>query len=475
LTGNNDPAATVVIPCYNQGEFLFDCIKSVREQTFASWEAVIVDDGSDDDTAAAVQKVAGRPPVKAIRTPNRGLPHARNEGAQRSLGPFIVFLDADDMLAPKALEQMKNALDRCPQAAYCYGATELVGKLHGIWPHRRYNFFNLLFKNQSQTTVMIRRGAFESSGGFRFVGAGQGYEDWDMWIRLGGAGFHGVHVPSPLFRYRIKERSMISDAAAHHAQLLRALRERNSALYEPVVLLAAKRRWSPGVSIVAPQIGPEAIREIEKRFLDFEIVDSDGLAIHPSPAPDASLRPEAPMGRLVVQWNGMNGEEFVNNLLSKIASEPIHPQWTETVSRFAQTDDPAVLSILGERLMRMTQPVWISASPPSAPDEIGGDEARLRSVEEMIRKAGHRRVAWFGAGAFAKKLMAMARTKPAVIFDDDAKADYLNGVSVKKPGADDLQHAEAVLIATDAQFHTLLRRALSLLQGRADKILPMVF
>jgi glycosyltransferase involved in cell wall biosynthesis len=91
---------SVVIPCYNQAHFLSEAIESVASQTYEPTETIVVDDGSTDDTSH-VADVHG---VRCVRQENRGLAEARNTGLRASSGDMLLFLDADDLLAPDAID-----------------------------------------------------------------------------------------------------------------------------------------------------------------------------------------------------------------------------------------------------------------------------------------------------------------------------------------------------------------------------------
>lgn len=119
----SDGLVTVVIPCFNQAHFLVDAIESVLAQTHLERELVVVDDGSPDNTTAVAARYRG---VRTVRQDNQGLAAARNAGLREANGRFIVFLDADDLLLPNALEDGVAALRRDPGAAFVFGHTEFV-------------------------------------------------------------------------------------------------------------------------------------------------------------------------------------------------------------------------------------------------------------------------------------------------------------------------------------------------------------
>jgi glycosyltransferase involved in cell wall biosynthesis len=100
-----DNLVSIVIPCYQQGIFLGDAVSSLQAQTHCNWEALIVNDGSTDETEEIALRIcAADQRVRYIAKQNGGLSSARNAGIQTSRGDFIQFLDADDRIAPRKLE-----------------------------------------------------------------------------------------------------------------------------------------------------------------------------------------------------------------------------------------------------------------------------------------------------------------------------------------------------------------------------------
>src|SRR5438045_1669769 len=111
------PRVSVITPCFNSAVFVGRTIDSVRAQTVAAWEQVIVDDGSTDASAEVVERlVREEPRLRLIRQQNRGVCAARNAGfrAASSDSDYLIFLDADDCLKPQALEAMTRYMDEHP-------------------------------------------------------------------------------------------------------------------------------------------------------------------------------------------------------------------------------------------------------------------------------------------------------------------------------------------------------------------------
>ena len=177
-----------------------------------------------------------------MRQENRGLAAARNAGMAAARGAFLLPLDCDDRLEATFLERTLQALDDRPDAAYAFCHLRLAGERRGVL-HKDYNFFTQLFLNQLPYCLLLRRAAWEAGGGYDET-MRQGYEDWELNIRLGGSGLHGVAVPEPLFVYRVSAGGMLQSLSNRlHGQLWRAIQERNPALYRPGAMVRAWRQW----------------------------------------------------------------------------------------------------------------------------------------------------------------------------------------------------------------------------------------
>jgi CDP-glycerol glycerophosphotransferase len=106
------PRISVVVPFYNNGDVLTDCLQSIASQTFGDLEVIMVDDGSTDDGPRIAQARAEADPRFTLLTvPNGGPGFARNQGAERATGEFLAFVDGDDMLPPQAYEVLLHTLE----------------------------------------------------------------------------------------------------------------------------------------------------------------------------------------------------------------------------------------------------------------------------------------------------------------------------------------------------------------------------
>jgi glycosyltransferase involved in cell wall biosynthesis len=116
----------IIVPCYNYGRYLPDCIGSLVAQSERDWRAVIIDDASPDGSAAAAHRLAEQDPrvVVIAHAANRGAIATYNEGIAQAEAPFFLLLSADDMLAPGALERALTAMRRHPEVVLTYGASQ---------------------------------------------------------------------------------------------------------------------------------------------------------------------------------------------------------------------------------------------------------------------------------------------------------------------------------------------------------------
>jgi glycosyltransferase involved in cell wall biosynthesis len=184
------PLVSVVIPCYNQAQFLGEAIESVLAQTYADCELLVVNDGSTDTT---LDTAARYPTVCCISQANQGVSAARNAGFQASRGDYLVFLDADDRLLPDALAIGARALDDYPACGFAYGNAVVIAKdgrrtiprLRHI-SERQDPYLALLYSNAVHTpgVVMYRRDLFEDVGGFDLDLRLSGAEDLELNLRL---------------------------------------------------------------------------------------------------------------------------------------------------------------------------------------------------------------------------------------------------------------------------------------------------
>jgi hypothetical protein len=187
----------IVIPAHDAAPWIADAIGSVLRQTHRAWSLVVVDDGSTDATAAVVQPFLADPRIALIRQDRAGVSAARNRG-MAACGDVqaLLFLDADDWLAPDALARLALALEQAPCAAACSGPAGFVAEhdapgasaarlLRGVSGDV---LVRLLTRNRFANggQVLVRIEAMLQAGGFR-PDLGYG-EDWEFLVRIASLG-----------------------------------------------------------------------------------------------------------------------------------------------------------------------------------------------------------------------------------------------------------------------------------------------
>jgi GT2 family glycosyltransferase len=206
---------TVVIPAYNQSQFLAEAIQSALRQTLPPLEVIVVDDGSTDDTPEVAAAFGER--IYYIRQRNQGLSAARNTGIVAAKAELIQLLDSDDALHPNAVCVATRAAELHPNAGVFAGGWDEVNRdgsafAHVDAPRLPPEAFHALFDVIAvgpASRHCVRRSAFANVG--LFDTTLRACEDWEMWLRMAAAGIEFVALPEATIRYRNYATSMSKD------------------------------------------------------------------------------------------------------------------------------------------------------------------------------------------------------------------------------------------------------------------------
>ena len=214
------PTITVVIPCYNQGRFLYECIQSVLAACTESLEIIIVDDGSTDKkTEQYLREAKSLAPdlILLHRQTNAGLSGARNTGVALARGEFIQFLDADDLLTPDKIGRQINQF-RCNSKMDVSVCNFVLCDEHRnefTKPEEAIAKFDLtlddfLFTWERGFAIPIHCGLFRSSliKGHLFDTEARAKEDWMFWTGLALQGVYFSYLNCHMAVYRQHSHSM---------------------------------------------------------------------------------------------------------------------------------------------------------------------------------------------------------------------------------------------------------------------------
>jgi glycosyltransferase involved in cell wall biosynthesis len=238
------PTVTVVIPCFNHGRFVAEAVRSClsQEGCDGALQVVIVNDGSTDGTSATACDVCTHEcgdAVHVIHQENRGLPAARNAGANAALADrpgldYLVFLDADDWIRPGFVARLHAAIENDADPAsvsHAYCQEELVELGTGIWTVPAWDPLLVMITNLHPVTALVKASCFAAVGGFD-ESMRDGYEDWDFWLKMNDHGWRGVRVREPLFVWRRHSAvTMVTEAVQRHERLFRQIVSRHAATY----------------------------------------------------------------------------------------------------------------------------------------------------------------------------------------------------------------------------------------------------
>jgi glycosyltransferase involved in cell wall biosynthesis len=224
------PRIAVVIPCFNDAEFVRQAVESVKEAEPV--ELVVVDDASTDPSTQAEMDALEAEGVRVLRhEKNQGLSGARMTGVNATQAPYVFPLDSDDMAIPGALGKMANKLDSTPWAAVAFGDyLEFGGKQLIRAVPERIDPYRLAYTNEYPALSMFRREALEQVGGWTARGM---YEDWDLWMTMAEGGYEGVYMGPPMLTYkrRVHRGRLGLQLRADHPEVYRGLRSRHPKLF----------------------------------------------------------------------------------------------------------------------------------------------------------------------------------------------------------------------------------------------------
>lgn len=209
---NTKSNVTVIIPCYNDGQYIMEALQSIYKQTLLPEKIIIVDDGSDVTTKKILNAI-NHPLVQIVYQENKGVSGARNLAISIAQTDYILNLDADDYYEPTFLEKAVAVFyhDQEVVAVSSYCRIFKAQTTIEIIEPQGGSLKNFIVKNQSRASAMFTKKTWLSVGGFDEE-MKEGYEDWEFWIailKLGGT----VHIiPEVLSHYRVKKVSRDQNA-----------------------------------------------------------------------------------------------------------------------------------------------------------------------------------------------------------------------------------------------------------------------
>jgi GT2 family glycosyltransferase len=251
---------TVLVPLYRtRTDHFREMVTSVLEQTFPTFELLLVDDGSGDDRLTALLAEAERsdPRVRVLAlTENRGISGASQAGLDAARGTFVALLDHDDLLLPEALERVAAALERFPEADVLYSDEDQLhddGELRTRFAKPRFSPERLRGQNYVNHLGVYRTALAREVGGFRT--GFEGSQDYDLVLRVTERARLVVHIPEVLYHWRI-----------HAASVSQS--EGNAPVFDAARRALTEHLRRTGVRAEVHQVHPTGLYRIERQLDD---------------------------------------------------------------------------------------------------------------------------------------------------------------------------------------------------------------
>lgn len=212
--GEDNPKVSIITPVFNLEEYILDAITSVRHQTYANWEHLLIDDGSTDSSWTILESQARQDArIKPVKLDsNEGAARARNAGIELASGRFIAFLDGDDIWRPEKLSvQIQGMLERGIEFAYSSYSEVDESNSHitgFVASPERVTADAILLSNP----VCCSTAVYDTSRlGKVYMPALRKRQDWGLWIALSKRGAVPTRVGEDLIRYRVRSGSVSSN------------------------------------------------------------------------------------------------------------------------------------------------------------------------------------------------------------------------------------------------------------------------
>lgn len=204
---------SVIVPCYNQAEYMDECLQSVLDQTYTNWECIIVNDGSPDHTEEiALQWRQKDPRFKYLKKENGGLSSARNAGIEIAQGEWVQFLDCDDIILSN---KFSTSINYFQESDIVITNFALFDDKEDYSPfcdlnYAKFDLENIILKWDNGLNIPIHCALFsrKSISNLKFITFLKSKEDWVFWIFYYENAKRTKYINEILVKYRINPNSV---------------------------------------------------------------------------------------------------------------------------------------------------------------------------------------------------------------------------------------------------------------------------
>ncbi|WP_432222939.1 glycosyltransferase family 2 protein [Flavobacterium sp. TMP13] len=271
------PTVSLIIPCYNNEKYIKKTLTSVKEQTYSSWECIIINDGSTDNSEETILNyIEGDPRFTYKYQENQGVCTARNSAIKNfSKGKYILCLDGDDLISKNFIDETVEILESNTNVIIATSKIQFFGRSRGNFKVASYDMATLLAENQLVITSLFRKDDFDKVGGFN-NNMSEGLEDWDFWISILKNNPSGQikNAPNACFYYRLLNVSRNNQITEDKEKRLRyQLWENHKELFSLYFVDPTKsfefRKYSNSIEYKLGKIILAPVRKLKFHFVSF--------------------------------------------------------------------------------------------------------------------------------------------------------------------------------------------------------------
>jgi len=205
----NKILVSIVIPCYNHGQFIQETLDSIQKDNADDfYEIIIVNDGSTDKATIDKLQQFEANGYQVINQSNKGLSAARNAGIEKAKGKYILPLDSDNMIHPDYYRKAIKIFESDQSVGVAYSDCEIFDSKNEISAVGEFDLEKILTGNYIDACALFRIECWKEVGGYDSTIPHRVYEDWDLWLSISSTRWKFHYIPEPLFKYRELEVSL---------------------------------------------------------------------------------------------------------------------------------------------------------------------------------------------------------------------------------------------------------------------------
>lgn len=243
---NMSKLVSIIIPCYNQGQYITDAIMSAENQTHKDIEIVFIDDCSTDNSLEIVDELAKKfnNIVVLKNDANSGVVESRNKAIDTARGFYILPLDGDDTIEPTYIEEAVQVFEKNPDVGFVYCKARKFGAVNEYWNLPKFNKESFIFNNCIVNSSLFRKSDFIKFGKYKSY-MFSWTEDYDLWMSFVENGLLPYRIDKVLYNHREFESGSRTELTTkdpyyarreyllHHTRLYADSRECISRIFDP--------------------------------------------------------------------------------------------------------------------------------------------------------------------------------------------------------------------------------------------------